>query len=119
MMPKFRASTQYEDWIGTAAADEHNVGDLATRLKRDGIIRPDHVLVGLRLHISETGRAHIKAIVVEVSNQDNAADAIRHGAPLKGIDLQMTDVNFSKLFKRFELSLHARGLDITDRDYTE
>ena len=118
-MAKFRASTQYGDWIGTAAADEHTPGDFVGRLKRDGIVQPDHVLVGLRLHIGEAGNAYVKAIIVNSANYDNAVEAIRHGAALEGIDVELTQREFFQLFKRFDLALHARGIDITDHDYAE
>lgn len=125
-METLKASVQYGDFEGTAAADEGSDKSLHQFLEEKGLISGGEFLVGIRAYVGENfgGKAQrpwIRALIANGEGYDNVAAQIDKADPLelteREIDISIEE--FVGLFKRFSVVLTKRGLDLTGRDYEE
>jgi hypothetical protein len=125
----FQANTQYGDWKGTAAADEHGGGDTSIEelFEATGHVNKDNeILIGLEFYASEgffflRGYYHPKSQGSDVGgwiptlNRDFQKE---HGPiRVKSLKVEITRDEFFKYFKRFSVVLVERNLDIIGREY--
>ncbi len=64
VMGYFKASTQYGDWKGTAAADDPQ-SSLRELLADKGLIKPGEFLIAATLHVSEPKYTSVRAFVFQ------------------------------------------------------
>lgn len=119
MPESFKADAQYDDWIGTAAADDNHEMGLYALLEKRGLKRDGEALVGVSFYSGEHFLS-ISAYLVE------ATDAVSAKAYLDGAEtpnLRKVDIDnvsaeeFLSFFKRFNVVLGKKGLNLTDREY--
>jgi hypothetical protein len=124
-MDIFRASVQYGDWRGTAAADNADFMAFYRLLQEKRLITETDFLVGIHVWIGENhgGQVqppYITAYLLEgIDNYENAEAALRtmrDPLDLKRVRVKLTLNEFLGLFKRFSIALAPRGLDITGRE---
>lgn len=114
-MGTLRAGVQYNDWTGTAAADRHDDRSLFTILVEQGKLDPNtESLVGVRLwdgenHLPPPQEPYIYALVADAATAANPKE-------IREVQLEMSILDFFMLFKRIEIVLADRGLEI-DKDY--
>lgn len=126
MMARFKAGVQYGDWEGTASADDIGNGDVHDFLKSNGLIKVDEYLVGLELYIGENhpGRPAqpiIKAYIVDKPDFDTVADKLKSvDGPIEVREVRL-EVSLDEsvgFFKRFNVVLTRKGLELIGREYT-
>jgi len=116
-METFKASVQYNDLKGSAAADRADMADAAKWLKNNGYIN-DEFVVGISMWVGENHGSHrdpvsVKFLVTELVGADDIPEMLQaSGEPIqvKEIRVDMDVADFFALFKRFEVTLSNGGL---------
>lgn len=116
----FKASVQYGDWEGTAAADGAHASSLHEYLTRKKLIEEDEFVIAASLYTGEGDFASINAIVFK--GQDGTAvkaaiDANDGPLQVRRVRIEITPKEFLALFKRFDVILTRRGLELEGREY--
>jgi hypothetical protein len=114
----FRASVQYNDWIGTSAADNHDNQSLHSYLKERREIGDDETLVGVEMWSGEVHERtqdrpiHVTALIASVAGHDDLQTALQAGASLhvRRVQFEMPLNVFFGYFKRFEVHIALGGL---------
>ena len=129
MSETFKASVQYGDWKGTAAADDSDQIKIRQALEQQGKIKANEYLVGIELWVGENHhnriekeKIQIHAYVYEGTQSGNDLTKVisqLNGEPLhvRREDLSLTLEEFVGLFKRFALMLTRSNLDLIDHEY--
>ena len=123
-METFKASVQYNDLKGSAAADRADMTDAAKWLKDNGHIT-DEFVVGISMWAGENHGTHrdpvsVKFLVSGLNGYDNIPEMLQaSGEPIqvKEIRVDMDLSDFFALFKRLEITLSNGGL-IEGKTYT-
>jgi hypothetical protein len=123
----FQAGTQYGDWKGTAAADEHGADTTFDELfEATGKVEPDkEIMIGFEFYYIEgsfylAGYFHRKPAENESGWYPTLNEEFqRQDAPIKvkKVRVEITLEQFFKYFKRFNVVLVDSALDITGREY--
>jgi hypothetical protein len=92
----FKASAQYDDWKGTAAADDADQDDFSGYLRGIGKLTQNEVVVGISFY-SAPNFTHVNAFI------SDDADRIRR------ITVPMSVEDFFKKFKRFSVYISRNG----------
>jgi len=116
----FEAGAQYNDWVGTCAADNADFGieDVWKFLKNGKHIVANEFLIGVKVYMENTqqklGTFWLTAVVIPAANKDEAESYMQNppffAREIDGIKLSAED--FLKFFKRFHICLTARGLEL-------
>ena len=128
-METFRASVQYGDWEGTAAADDANVGSVSLEryLQERNLIRPGEFLVGVSFWVGENhdnrlGYVSVRALLFEsdgtFESVRQAVEATTGSIPVRSVDIKVTPEEFICLFKRFSVMLTWQGLSLEGREFS-
>lgn len=123
-METFRASVQYNDLKGSAAADRADMTDAANWLKANGHIT-DEFVVGISMWAGENHGTHqdpvfVTFLVSGLNGYDNIPEMLQASGepiPVKEINVDMNLSDFFALFKRLEITLSNGGL-IEGKTYT-
>lgn len=116
-MEIFKASVQYNDLKGSAAADRADMADAGKWLKDKGHIDDEYV-VGISMWAGENHGTHkdpvrVKFLVSSLNGYDNIPEmlqASKEPLQLREIRVDMNIADFLGLFKRFEITLSNGGL---------
>lgn len=128
VMTTFKASVQYGDWKGTAAADNADQGPLTEILRARGRIQPDEVLIAADLWVGENHggklgtvfcRAYLYVGGGDFDTVQAALGSQPDPIPVKPVNLELTIEDFVLLFKRFNVVLTRNGLNLEGRQYTK
>ncbi len=125
-MGNFKASVQYNDFRGTAAADRGDNADLLDHFREQGYVKDNEVLVAIAFWSGENHGGPVKEMSVTLTVaglqnhktlDDFLADPSRPS--LRSIHVDMTNDEFFGFFKRFNVVLTHRsyGDEITANDY--
>ncbi|CAM0557783.1 hypothetical protein [Vreelandella titanicae] len=118
----FKASVQYNDLKGSAAADRADFDDAEKWLSEKTRIQDGEHLVGIKVFISENHGDCNEPIFVEFLIDSHVRDTQRlpgkEGSPieLKRVRADMSINDFFALFKRFEITLSPDG-DLENKYY--
>jgi hypothetical protein len=121
----FRASTQYNDWRGTASADRGDVTDLGDWLKARNLFPDDQYLVGFDVYSRDDDvkaglPVRATALFAVQGRHDSTEDMVhttQGPVPVSRVDFEIDIAEFFGLFKRFSIAL-SRGGMLAGRDYT-
>lgn len=122
----FIAHVQYDDWTGTAAADDAAQKDIADLLEQKKLYEPDkECLIAVSLYCGENHNGKVEnfsvsAFVVDISGHDNVNQWLKKPASklqARKIDLELDPITFLGLFKRFNVTLAIQGLNIQGRKF--
>jgi len=119
MNPSFTASTQYNDWEGTAAADDADSKDLQDYLRDQELMQEDEFLVSAALRVLENS-IFVHAYVYSESGSSTSLKekfAALEAIPVREIDLEISAEQFIKFFKRFVVSLTWKTLDVKNKEF--
>ncbi|MBJ7314313.1 hypothetical protein ACFOLJ_14435 [Rugamonas sp. CCM 8940] len=125
-MTSFKASVQYQDNNGTAAADHADKNDLTDYLKAKKLMSDDEFVVASSLWVGENHGGKLGSVTVKAYLFDkpsyatvkDALDAIAGPIPVRAVKIEVTIEEFIGFFKRFEVVLTRKGFDIEGREYT-
>ena len=120
-MQHFKASTQYGDWEGTAAADGNNEWSVEEYLDNKGLMNPNESVISVSLSVLE-GSVYVRAFLFQGKDSDSIAQVLANISgpiPVREVPLEMTLEEFARLFKRFSINLTCGSLQIDGRAYQE
>jgi hypothetical protein len=99
---------QYNDWKGTAAADNSDHHDIHDYLTKKGLMTDNEFLLSVTFYRSE-GFVRIGALLLKDANKYETAEAalanIAGPIPVKRVDVEISTEKFMELFKRFNVVL--------------
>lgn len=110
---KFKASVQYNDLQGSAAADNADFGDASKWLRENALINEDEHLVGIKVYIGENHGEHNDPVFVEflidstISNLNDISGTEGSPIELRRVRKDMSISEFFAFFKRFEITLSS------------
>lgn len=122
---KFSASAQYNDFTGTAAADQADLSAASDWLKKTGVISRDELLVGYEMYVSPvlsgtSGTITISTtfLLARTDTLDTFAERVKAGdVAVRKITRDLSPVEFFSLFKRFSVTLSSNGI-LEGQDYS-
>ncbi|MDN3647103.1 hypothetical protein QWY75_12900 [Pontixanthobacter aestiaquae] len=105
----FTASTQYNDFKGTVAADRSDGELISDYLNSKGLSGENERVVGWRLIFSENSGQEIShpGLVVYL------APAEENPSRIRAVELQLSNAEWFKYFKRFDLVMTVNGSDFS------
>lgn len=114
----FKAKTQYNDFVGTSAADGAGMGDLEKWMKESGYMQEGEFLVGIELwageyHGKQEDPVYVSALFMQPGDHDTikaVIDAAKGPIPVRRVSIQMKLKDFFALFKRLSLAFSRGGL---------
>ena len=117
-MNTFKASVQYNDLKGSAAADRADMTDASKWLRDNNHLAEDEHLIGISMWVGENHGTHKDPISVQflatgLNGYNNIPEMLQAtGEPMqvKEIRIDMNVADFFALFKRFEVTLSNQGL---------
>lgn len=123
----FRAAVQYDDWQGTAAADNLDTSHITDLLVSRGLMSGDEFLIGVTFYLGENHpanankQASVRAVILPsrsgFEEAKAAIDQTEGKLATRTVDLSLSLVEFVDLFKRLSIVLTRRGLALEDRPY--
>ncbi len=126
-----KASVQYGDWHGTAAADNSDFEMTVHRyLEKKNLIKPGEFLLAVQLYSgSENQNKKLEAPYIRAYLLDNTGgegekakarleelEAAGEPIPVREVEINVPLDEFISWFKRFSVVLTARNLPLTDRE---
>lgn len=123
----FKAGVQYDDFIGTLAADSGDLTNFRHKLRQDGLINEDEFVIGVNFsplgqYSGQDKEISVDYYILDRFNFEDFRDQIRNGAKpvTRKINQDLTFREFFDLFKRFNGVLSWKGLiDQLEIDVTE
>ena len=119
-MPRFSAHVQYDDWKGTAAADDADATAIRKYLRDNGLLNDREFVVGFEVY---SGQSHfaVRAFIIEAGDYDGAVKEITQNQPVETTirELPLTRDQFFELFKRVSIVLTQKGLNLNGKEYRE
>lgn len=124
-MSSFKASVQYNDWEGTAAADDADVVSLTRYLATNGLINENEYLLSSSIFIGENHGGRIGGVYIVAhlftpppnTTVDAALYAITGPIPVRELELELTIEQYLGFFKRFKVVHTKRHLELEGREY--
>jgi hypothetical protein len=116
---EFQATSQYNDWKGTAAADDPHPGDLRGLLRDRRLITDDEFVVGMEVwigenHAGQVAPASIRVLAIRAADFGQAQSKLAAGpVVVRKIDLELSLEEFIGLFKRVSIKLAWRDLPLS------
>jgi len=117
-MEIFKASVQYNDLTGSAAADRADATDAYKWLANNKLINGDEYVIGISMWVGENHGSHkdpvsVKFLVSSLNGYTNIPEMLKSsGEPIqvREIRVDMNIADFLALFKRLEITLSNSGL---------
>lgn len=110
-MTDFTASVQYNDFVGTAAADRSDQADLINDLRHANKANQDEHIAGYRIACGSGNQPQVKSVDLVVylrkgdyDPQPKKLRAVRHTMPIE---------KFFSYFKRFEIVLMQKEVSFS------
>ncbi|MFC5511303.1 hypothetical protein ACFPOU_09210 [Massilia jejuensis] len=124
-MTSFKASVQYGDWNGTAAADDADQISLSYYLENKGLINDKEFLLASSVFVGENHGGKIGGVYITAylftpppnTTIDVALDAITGPIPVRELELEITLEEYIGFFKRFKVFHTSRYLNLEGREY--
>lgn len=118
-MDNFKASAQYDDWKGTAAADDAEQNSMSRYLDAKGLKTANQFLIASSLSVSAHS-VSITAYLFDKPDYDTvsaALDAITGPIPVHTVDVEVSLEEYLAFFKRFSVMHTKKGFNLEDREY--
>lgn len=120
-METIQASTQYDDFTGGAAADvSDTIGSIGSYLKGKSLMKDDEHPIAINFYSGVNGQFSVEIIVAPLSGYDNVSawlTSTPDPLPVRKVGLQVSLSDFFDLFKRFNIVIAPKGLDVIGRAY--
>jgi hypothetical protein len=124
-MERLEASAQYDDWVGTAAADNQTPAGIERHLREHGLMKEGQFLMGFTVDVSEMGGREKPTINALISDEAGTYDDIqpklagRRTLLLHRVSVEISLTEFLRLFARFNLVLTKKGLNLQGLKFKE
>jgi len=122
----FKASVQYNDFLGSAAADRADMDDAGHWLESQGLIKEGEFLVGVEVYVAsalvaegEEIKLMTSFILVQAGSFDDAAADMKsiEIVPARKVSHDFSPAEFFSFFKRFNVTLSSGG-ELEGRQYS-
>ncbi|CAN7501003.1 hypothetical protein [Mesorhizobium caraganae] len=121
MAEVFTAGVQYNDWKGTAAADEADNSSAQEFFRKRGVPKDGFVVAIRAYYLSIAPKiVSVRAVYADgdgydtVNSQVTSAETLQ----LKELDIELTFEEFFGLFKRFNIVFTSKDMGLEGREYT-
>lgn len=104
---KIKASTQYDDFVGTAAADISDSIHLEDYLSANGVDTERYQVIGVEFFAEYSEFISVRCICVDKESQE---------IKTIGFEKKITKDEFFNLFKRFNVIVTKKYIDIEGRE---
>ena len=113
----FDGSVQYNDWKGTAAADNNFGATILKILSDQKLIAAGEILIGVSLYTGENGFISISAYLTDAAGAETKKDLDANQIPtVKKVDVDNLSVEqFLSTFKRFNVVMSRKGMNLIGR----
>lgn len=121
-MTYFSAGVQYGDWRGDVAADDADIGGIRDYIRKEGLLKEDDRVVGVAFYSGGGDFVDVAALVVRGENAADFDAAIQdppRKLPMESVDLKLSIADFFKHFKRFNIAIAPKGIEVIGREYDE
>jgi hypothetical protein len=120
-VPKLKASAQYNDWVGSVAADVADARSIYSLLIDRALKDESEHPVAISFYVGEAHEPYVSVFLLKSASADHAKEQLSSGSTpkLRKVDLKLSLNEFFTYFKRFDVVLTQRGLDLVDREYDE
>ncbi|WP_221076563.1 hypothetical protein [Agarivorans aestuarii] len=110
-MTTFKASTQYNDWNGSIAADDNESDFLLEHLRKKGLIADRDVIVGAEFTYIDTDKVIIECLVMQLEKGQSLQNVLAANATLrlKKRQLEVSLLQFFSFFRRLNITLSSFG----------
>jgi len=118
-MEFFRASIQYRDWEGTAAANNAAHKGLWEHLLNKNLVKENEFLVAVSFFKSNTSFL-VQAFVFEGGKFEEVQErlsAVTDPIPVRKIEVSVETEEFLEFFQQFHVMLTRHGLELEGREY--
>lgn len=105
MPEKFRANVQYDDWLGSSAADDADEGTLWQFLKDRQLLGQDETVYGMQISCWGPSDQNIKLTVRFLARNSSDEATFQDPITLRVIPTELSPTEFFLLFKRFSVTL--------------
>jgi hypothetical protein len=118
MEQNFKASVQYDDLLGSVAADKADKNGPSKWLSEKKLIEEGELVVGISMYSGENHGTHqdpvyVTFLVTDLKGYENVPemlDSIDGPIQVRTIDVDMNLTDFFALFKRFNVTLSTKGM---------
>jgi hypothetical protein len=118
MEQNFKASVQYNDLLGSVAADRADSISPSRWLEDKNLINEGELVVGISMYSGENHGSHqdpvyVTFLVTELKGFENVPEmlaATEGPLQVRKIDVDMNLTDFFALFKRLEVTLSTKGM---------
>lgn len=118
-MEQISASAQYDDFVGQAAADvSDGIASISSYLKGKELINDGEFVIAINFYSGSNGFLSISAVVAPLDGYDSVPAWLADNAdplPARKVTLDVSLDEFFDLFKRFNVVIAPKGLDIIGR----
>lgn len=115
----FDASVHYDDWKGTAAADNSDHLRITEYLRNQNLMSDDEFLLSISFGVIQ-GHNHIRAFIYQggpdIQGVNELIAAMTDPVPVREVRLDMTSDEFLNLFKMFQVKLQYKELDLEGKE---
>jgi hypothetical protein len=126
-MSTFKASVQYGDWQGTAAADNGDTKTLSRFLEEKGLINENEYLLSTSVWIGENHDGKIGGVGISAylytpplnTTIDVAIASASGPIPVRMVKLEISLEEYIGLFKRFKVVFTPKYIDLVGLEYQE
>jgi hypothetical protein len=123
-MESFRASVQYDDWTGTAAADDADQVSLSAFLRKRGAMADGDFLAAVHVWIGENHGGHAERPTIEALLLDGAPSVqdVTHlleedPVRVRRVPVEISLEEFVGLFKRLAVNFYRGQGDLSARRF--
>lgn len=118
-MQEIRASAQFHDYTGDAVADQNdNIASISSYLNDRGLIGREEDVIAIDFYAGTEDRFMVNAIVVAAKGKDDISAWLNDKAdplPARKVSMDVSIEEFFSLFKRFNIVIAPKGLDVLGR----
>ena len=117
-METFKASVQYNDMRGSAAADGADKENATKWLKDNNLISDDEIVAGIKMWAGENHGKHddpvyVTFFVTDLKGQPDLSSLLAAGGDVieaRSVSVDINLIDFFGLFKRLEITLSNGGM---------
>ncbi len=116
-MNTFKASVQYNDLVGTAAADRSDDNDATSWLRSNGHISQEEFVVGISLFVGENHGQHVDPVSARFLIAEMKAYDEYSPINVRELHKDLSISDFLAMFKRLSIAISMNGM-LNGREYS-
>ena len=118
-MQEICAKTQYQDLVGNVVADcSDHIASISHYMEERRLIGQEEFVIAIDLYVNQGGSPIVNAIVAPVEGYDSVPAWLAANAdplPARKVSMELSIEEFFSLFKRFNVVMAPKGLNVLGR----